>query len=393
MASTYSGKSEDYFDGANPFIVHSIPRSFLRCLDIGCASGLLGRALKQINPARKVYGIEFVENVAREAEKNLDRVACADIESDPFPFPDERFDVISFGDVLEHLREPWDVLAKFMPYLEDSGILVCNVPNVGHWSVILELLQGKFEYQDSGLLDRTHLRFFTLMSFREMLGRVGFNSIFSLPNPAPNERVSHALAEAMAKLMLPFESVMRTTSAFQFLVVSKKADDVLITPWPRRPKIAFIVDKDNARLAEMCQAELRDGDAIVSKASEIANQEVAIQIDTPFQAIPGWSYDLTTGFAMDDVEVSMPIEVSAGGLLGMREHLPPWTDQFQSDEERMQFARAYGHRRIIRSALLPQGLIAMRAVKAKHIAHSDFANAAATMNKAIAPGCLVALEK
>ena len=136
-----------------------------RVLDLGCAEGVLGASLKQQGLAREVLGIELFKDAAKVAETRLDRVICGDIEAldrDELGLVKESFDYILCGDVLEHLRDPWRILAWLASLLKDDGRLIASVPNVRHWSVVLPLLfQGKWEYQAHGIMDRTHLRFFT----------------------------------------------------------------------------------------------------------------------------------------------------------------------------------------------------------------------------------------
>ncbi|MBI1756927.1 MAG: methyltransferase domain-containing protein, partial [Fimbriimonas ginsengisoli] len=85
-----------------------------------------------------------------------------DVEQmDPLPLPARHFDCVIFGDTLEHLKEPEALLRRLRRHVKRDGLLIANVPNIAHWSVIVELLQGRFPYAEAGLLDRTHLRFFT----------------------------------------------------------------------------------------------------------------------------------------------------------------------------------------------------------------------------------------
>ena len=86
---------------------------------------------------------------------------------------DGAYDAIVLADVIEHLRAPENVLRGLLPKLSPSGRIVLSVPNVAHWSVRLSLLRGRFRYEETGLLDRTHLRFFTRETLRELIGNVG----------------------------------------------------------------------------------------------------------------------------------------------------------------------------------------------------------------------------
>lgn len=163
-----------YYDGANYRIVEFVPLRARRVLEIGCAEGKLGAEIKSRNQC-EYWGIDVHEPSIEVAETRLDQALCIDIESvSPLPLPDDSFDCLIFGDVLEHLQDPEKLLSSMRRHLIPECTLVVNVPNVAHWSVIQQLLSGNFEYADSGILDRTHLRFFTPNSFRAMLWRCGF---------------------------------------------------------------------------------------------------------------------------------------------------------------------------------------------------------------------------
>lgn len=142
--------------------VHAGPN---KVLDVGCAEGVLGEALKQRGLASEVIGIELFPDAANVAKSRLDRVICGDIESivsSAHGLEPGYFDYIICGDVLEHLRDPARVMNWLVSQLKEDGRLVASIPNVRHWSVIVPLLfQGKWEYRAHGIMDQTHLRFFT----------------------------------------------------------------------------------------------------------------------------------------------------------------------------------------------------------------------------------------
>jgi 2-polyprenyl-3-methyl-5-hydroxy-6-metoxy-1,4-benzoquinol methylase len=145
-----------------------------RVLEIGAAAGHMTQALSAKNC--KVTAVERDDNFATLAKAFCERLIVADIESSEFEtyLVGEQFDVIIFGDVLEHLREPEKMLSQIRRYLAPNGYLVISLPNVAHASIRLTLLQGRFDYQPLGLLDRTHLRFFTLASLCSMVQEAGF---------------------------------------------------------------------------------------------------------------------------------------------------------------------------------------------------------------------------
>lgn len=144
-----------------------------RVLDVGCATGYLARALA--DRGCTVSGVEFDADAAEEARPHLERLVTGDLETMDLAqeFGDDRFDVIVFGDVLEHLRNPLPVLRGAKALLADRGSVVASIPNIAHGSVRLALLAGRFDYQDLGLLDSTHVRFFTRSSVEDLFREAG----------------------------------------------------------------------------------------------------------------------------------------------------------------------------------------------------------------------------
>lgn len=142
-------------------------------LDVGCSVGYLADALTERGCT--VSGIEFDAEAAERARPKLDQLVVGDLNELPLAeaFAGRTFDRIVFGDVLEHLIDPVAVLRSAVEILAPEGQIVISVPNVAHGSLRLALLQGRWRYRDTGLLDRTHIRFFTLDSLHEMLAEAG----------------------------------------------------------------------------------------------------------------------------------------------------------------------------------------------------------------------------
>lgn len=144
-----------------------------RVLDVGCATGYLARALAARGCA--VSGLESDAEAAEEARPYLEHLVVGDVESVDLleAFGDERFDVVVFGDVLEHLRDPLAALRNVRALLTDRGSIVASIPNIAHGSVRLALMAGRFDYQPLGLLDSTHIRFFTRTSIEALFREAG----------------------------------------------------------------------------------------------------------------------------------------------------------------------------------------------------------------------------
>lgn len=160
---SYVEKSDDYFAHARKEILPLLPPHCGRVLELGCGSGATLGWLRQIQKTTRTVGIEIAESAAIAARQFADEVHWVDFERGDVPAFAEKFDVILCLDVLEHMIDPWAVVDRLVTqYLAAGGILIASLPNVRHYSVVLPLLfGGHWDYADAGLLDRTHLRFFT----------------------------------------------------------------------------------------------------------------------------------------------------------------------------------------------------------------------------------------
>jgi len=144
-----------------------------KVLDVGCATGQISRRLKENGCT--VVGIEIDEESAKVTKQYCENVIVGDVEKlSELSYPEKYFDALLFGDVLEHLKDPLRVLRNLKRYLKDDGYIVCSVPNVAHIYIRLKILFGKWDYEDTGLLDRTHLRFFTIKSVKKLIEDAGF---------------------------------------------------------------------------------------------------------------------------------------------------------------------------------------------------------------------------
>lgn len=144
-----------------------------RILDLGCGAGIVGKRLKELGRAKHVIGVEIFKPVADQAAKYYEQVFQGDIEAMDLNFP-EPFDYVICADILEHLRNPDKIVGRIFDWLRPGGKLISSVPNIRNWRILADLLfKGRWEYEDSGILDRTHLRFFTEDTCRKMLTSQG----------------------------------------------------------------------------------------------------------------------------------------------------------------------------------------------------------------------------
>jgi trans-aconitate methyltransferase len=153
-----------------------VPAGVERVVEAGCSSGALGQAWLAQHPDGEYIGIEMVAEYADLARTRLTEVVVANVEK----MEERSFDVLNptdcwiFGDVLEHLYDPWGTLKRVRRSLGERGCVVACIPNAQHWSVQGLLNVGEFRYQDAGLLDRTHIRWFTRKTIIELFGTSGF---------------------------------------------------------------------------------------------------------------------------------------------------------------------------------------------------------------------------
>ena len=139
----------------------------INVLEVGCACGGTLLEIKNRNMTANLYGIE-INDKAASISKMIANVSAADIESAELPYEKNFFDYVIFGDVLEHLYDPVMVLKNLKDYLKDDGKIIASIPNIQHWSIIEGLLEGSWQYTDAGILDKTHVRFFTRSGITDM---------------------------------------------------------------------------------------------------------------------------------------------------------------------------------------------------------------------------------
>lgn len=205
---------------------HTLAREFvndcgskLDILEVGCASGYFGLALRE--DGHQVKCIEPYEPAAREAiSAGLD-VLIGTFEDYCKQFPDQRFDVITFGDVLEHLADPEEALRASLMRLKAGGHVVCSIPNVAHISVRALLLEGRWEYKKTGILDQTHLRFFCRDQFEKLVSSAGFEvesiQAVRLSAQATDKMFDLNLSEPMVSAVEKLRSNDTALDVFQFV--------------------------------------------------------------------------------------------------------------------------------------------------------------------------------
>jgi 2-polyprenyl-3-methyl-5-hydroxy-6-metoxy-1,4-benzoquinol methylase/Tfp pilus assembly protein PilF len=181
---------EGYYQHPRRELLQAIPTSARRILDVGCGAGALGKLLLEERGAEEVCGIEFMEEAYQRALGVLNRVILGNIEELALPFEDGYFDCIICADVLEHLVDPEAVLRKLDRVLAPHGVIVISIPNARNYEVLQMLATGRWAYQEQGIMDATHLRFFTRIDLIKMIEASGMKAADVIPlNSRPAERL------------------------------------------------------------------------------------------------------------------------------------------------------------------------------------------------------------
>jgi GT2 family glycosyltransferase/2-polyprenyl-3-methyl-5-hydroxy-6-metoxy-1,4-benzoquinol methylase/glycosyltransferase involved in cell wall biosynthesis len=214
--------SPSYYEFSRLEVQVLVPLTSRRVLDLGCAAGKLGEELKRRQPCH-VTGIEICPQAAARARERLDEVICGDAMEVLPTLPAEAYDCVVLADILEHLNDPWGALREVARILVPGGVVVASIPNVRHWSVLRDLLEGRWEYASAGILDRTHRWFFTRRSIADMFDSAGFSVTAWREVRLGEQEVPPALITSLSNLGLEVHSLAEEGRVYQYLVVAQKA--------------------------------------------------------------------------------------------------------------------------------------------------------------------------
>lgn len=204
------------YDNLREDILQFIPKDSNKILDIGCGAGKLIEKLQSLG--NECYGIEQSKDayeVAIYRLGNANKIINKRIEDAIDDIPNNYFDVILFLDVLEHMIEPWEILKQIKIKLNNSGIIICSIPNIRYFHNLYDLvIKKEFEYKEYGVMDKTHLRFFTYKSMQKMFEQAGLKiSDFVGINPTPSKK--------MKLINLATFGFFRDCKFQQFVIISK----------------------------------------------------------------------------------------------------------------------------------------------------------------------------
>ncbi len=198
LAAQYAAKPDAYFANARHDIVARLRTSGgSSVLELGCGAGGTGRAVIAAGKAGHYTGVELDPKAAALARASFSEVIEGNVEALDLSRLEGRFDALIASEVLEHLIDPQATVAKLARCLKPGAEVYASSPNISHWHVIRNLLRGRFEYEEVGLMDRTHLRWFTPQSFRTMFESAGIEvlSVEPIRVPGAHARLFNWLTE------------------------------------------------------------------------------------------------------------------------------------------------------------------------------------------------------
>ncbi|MBV9860032.1 MAG: methyltransferase domain-containing protein [Alphaproteobacteria bacterium] len=221
LIATTGLEPASYYAQSRPGIVALVPDDCRRILDIGCAAGMVGMSLKRRQVCH-VTGLDISAEAIGHAAKVLDLAICGDAFDVLPALPDRSYDCVLLLDVLEHVADTTGLLGMAAAKLSSSGILILCVPNVAHWSIVEGLLRGEWNYADEGILDRTHLRFFTLKSVQRAIAEAALNIVDCRATELTNDGPSAATIEMYRQHAAPDRNVDLDMNSFQFILTCRR---------------------------------------------------------------------------------------------------------------------------------------------------------------------------
>ena len=207
-------KNDQYYQGVRTDLIELAPSINGAVFEIGCAEGNTLEYLRSKFNCT-VAGVDYCDSAVNTAQAKGLNVRKCDLNKEPLPFLETEFDYILVGDVLEHLYDPWQILKDLSLRLKDNGRLLISIPNVKHYYILRDLiLKDQWEYQESGLLDITHVRFFTLTSIKKLIEESGLE--------IDNLKYSFSSSPKMRWLNKFLFGKLDSYLAFHILVCAKK---------------------------------------------------------------------------------------------------------------------------------------------------------------------------
>jgi len=171
-------KNEVYYSSERPEMIDFLPKNAKKVLEVGCGNGNFGLRLKQMGC--EIWGVEMEPEKAENASKHLSKVLQGNIMDLLDSLPDNYFDAIYFNDVIEHIYDPWKLLKDIKVKLEkENGVIISSIPNIRYFRFLFKFLfKQEWYYEDQGILDITHIRFFTYKTIIQLFESTGYNIVY-----------------------------------------------------------------------------------------------------------------------------------------------------------------------------------------------------------------------
>ena len=196
----------------------------LKILDVGCSKGFIAKELKDENI--EFYGIEYNKQDAKQAKRYYKEIKVLDLDKEKPAYQKESFDIIIMADIIEHLKDQ-NIVKYFTKFLKKQGLMILSTANVANIYIRLKLLFGNFDYEKRGIMDNTHVRFFTLKTFRQLAKQSNLKIIKEDFTPIPLPMVSSVFEEGKALNILHRLNYMKTRIfpkllSFQLILYCRK---------------------------------------------------------------------------------------------------------------------------------------------------------------------------
>lgn len=218
LKAAYQQKTTRYFQGARRDMIAELPDDpGARILELGCGEGDTGALALSEGKAGHYVGLEIHQPSAQIARTKLSEVHIGNVEAMPLPFEAHQFDALIVSEVFEHLVDPWRIARTLGSFVRPGGLILASSPNISHYKVILHLMRGAWDLEDSGVMDRTHLRWFTPKTYSELCEQANFEVVRLQPVTPPAMRTKIINRVTLHKLYYLFWT--------QIYVIGKKNAD------------------------------------------------------------------------------------------------------------------------------------------------------------------------
>jgi 2-polyprenyl-3-methyl-5-hydroxy-6-metoxy-1,4-benzoquinol methylase len=207
--------------GSSHQIVLSVIEPNSKVLDIGCSTGRIGKELKK----RKclVVGIDKNKDAIKEASKTYNKVIILDLDDNSeLKLEQGYFDILLFGDVLEHTKYPDKVLKNLLKYLKPKGKIILIIPNIANWKIRRDILLGKWNYTETGIIEKGHLRFFDMKSINLLLNEAKLNNIRIYGTYSIKKLGFFKNVRLLQKIVFYAVNLKKSFLAYQFAIIATK---------------------------------------------------------------------------------------------------------------------------------------------------------------------------